>query len=129
MNLRKQNRMVLLSVADLSFFRELPMASLSSIAQSGMQAAQARLTASASNVANQSTPGYKPVEAQSQSQIDQSGSQTGGVVVSFSRAATEGVSLEKEVVGQMEAKSTYTANLQVLKTADQMMGSLLNAKA
>lgn len=100
------------------------MLSLSSIAQSGMQAAQARLNASASNVANMSTPGYQPVEAQSQANPA-----SGGVVVNFSRAATEGVSLEKEAVQQIEAKSTYTANLQVLKTSDQMMGSLLNAKA
>jgi flagellar hook-associated protein FlgK len=105
------------------------MSSLSSIAQSGMQAAQARLTASASNVANQSTPGYKAVEVQTQSSASSPSRPTNGVVVSFSRAATEGVSLEKEAVEQMSAKSTYTANLQVLKTSDQMMGSLLNAKA
>jgi flagellar hook-associated protein FlgK len=124
--------MVLLSVADLSFpFRELPMLNVSSIAQSGMQAAQSRLTASASNVANQSTPGYKSVEvqAQAQSQPNSSSGASGGVVVQFSRAATEGVSLEKEAIAQMEAKSTYTANLQVLKTSDKMMGSLLDAKA
>lgn len=105
------------------------MLSLSSVAQSGMQAAQARLTASASNVANQTTPGYKAVEVQSQAQTGQTNQPAGGVVVSFSRAATEGVSLEKEAVQQIEAKSTYTANLQVMKTADQMLGSLLNAKA
>lgn len=105
------------------------MLNVSSVAQSGLQAAQARLNASASNVANVSSPGYKPVEVQAQAQTQGQNQPTGGVVVRFSRAATEGVSLEKEVVDQMQAKGTYTANLQVLKTADQMMGSLLNAKA
>ena len=101
------------------------MLNLNTVAQSGLQAAQARLTASAGNVANQSTPGYRAVEVQSQAQTPS----PGGVVVKFSRAATEGVSLEKEVVDQMQAKSTYTANLQVLKTADRMLGSLLDTRA
>lgn len=108
------------------------MVTLSSIAQSGLQAAQARLTASASNVANLNTPGYKPLTVQTQAQgpsQPQQQPQPGGVVVSFSRAATEGVSLEEEMVGQLQAKTDFMANLQVLKTADQVMGSLLDAKA
>ena len=99
------------------------MVNLSSIAQSGLQAAQARLNASASNVANLQTPGYKPVTVQAQAQ------QQGGVVVNFSRAATDGVAMEEEAVAQIQAKTDFMANLQVLKTADQVMGSLLDTKA
>ena len=99
------------------------MVNLSSIAQSGLQAAQARLNASASNVANLQTPGYKPVTVQAQPQPQ------GGVVVNFSRAATDGVALEEEAVAQIQAKTDFMANIQVLKTADQVMGSLLDTKA
>lgn len=100
------------------------MVNLSSIAQSGLQAAQARLNASASNVANLQTPGYKPVTVQAQAQAQQQG----GVVVNFSRAATDGVALEEEAVAQIQAKTDFMANIQVLKTADQVMGSLLDTK-
>ncbi len=39
------------------------------------------------------------------------------------------VSLEREVVTQIEAKRAYQANLKVLQTLDDMMGSLLDVKS
>jgi flagellar hook protein FlgE len=99
------------------------MNALTSIAQSGLQAAQTRLGASANNVANGQTEGFKrqTVQATAQSQ--------GGVVVTLSRAATEGGDLTQDVVDQLSAKQSFAANLAVLKTADQMIGSLLDTRA
>lgn len=99
------------------------MRSLSSIAQSGLQAAQARLGASAHNIANMQTDGFKrdTVSAQAAPQ--------GGVVVSISQAAQAGSNLTQDVVDQMSAKDAFMANVQILKTADRMVGSLLDVRA
>lgn len=99
------------------------MSSLLSVASSGLQAAQARLNTSAHNVANGNTPGFtrKTVQAVAQPQ--------GGVQVSLSRAATEGPNLTQDVVDQLSAKQAFAANLAVLKTADRVMGSLLDTRA
>lgn len=99
------------------------MNALTSIAQSGLQAAQTRLGASANNVANGQTEGFKRQTAQATAQSQ------GGVVVTLSRAATEGSDLTQDVVDQLSAKQSFAANLAVLKTADQMMGSLLDTRA
>lgn len=99
------------------------MPALPSIARSGLQAAQARLGAAAHNIANMQTEGFKreTVSAQAAPQ--------GGVVVSISQAAQAGSDLTQDVVDQMSAQNAFLANVQVLKTADQMVGSLLDARA
>ena len=99
------------------------MNALTSIAQSGLQAAQTRLGASANNVANGQTEGFKRQTVQATAQPQ------GGVVVTLSRAATEGSDLTQDVVDQLSAKQSFAANLAVLKTAGQMMGSLLDTRA
>lgn len=99
------------------------MPPITSIAQSGLQAAQARLSASAHNVANGQTEGFKRETVQVSADSD------GGVKVSISQAAQAGVNLEQDVVNQMAAKQDFVANLKVMKTADQMMGSLLDVRA
>lgn len=99
------------------------MSALPSIAQSGLQAAQTRLGAAAHNIANVQTGGFKreTVLAQAAPQ--------GGVVVSISQAGQAGSDLTQDVVDQMSAKNAFLANVQVLKTADQMVGSLLDVRA
>jgi flagellar hook protein FlgE len=99
------------------------MNALPSIAQSGLQAAQVRLGAAAHNIANLPTEGFRrdTVSAQAVPQ--------GGVVVSISQSAQAGSDLTQDVVDQMSAKHAFVANVQVLKTADRMMGSLLDIKA
>jgi len=99
------------------------MTPLASIAQSGLQAAQARLGASAHNIANGQTEGFKRQTVQATAQPQ------GGVRVTLSRAATEGADMTQDVVDQLSAKQSFAANLAVLKTADQVMGSLLDTKA
>lgn len=99
------------------------MNSLTSIASSGMAAAQTRLQSSASNIANLSTENYRRQEV---SQTAQTG---GGVSATVSRAPTEGAAMETDMVAQLQAKNSFLANLAVFKTSSQMQGALLNEKA
>jgi flagellar hook protein FlgE len=98
------------------------MASTSSIALSGMNAAQTQLNASAHNIANLGTEGFKRQEV---TQTPQSG---GGVTTSVGQAFTAGSALEKDVVSQLQAKHAFLANLAVFKTSNTMAGALLDVK-
>lgn len=99
------------------------MNSLSSIALSGMNAAQTKLDTTAHNVANLATEGFKRQETV---QTEQSG---GGVTASVRRAETAGNALETDVVSQLQAKHSFMANLAVFKTSNKMAGALLDTKA
>lgn len=99
------------------------MPSLSSIASSAMSAAQTALDASASNVANASTPGYRRREV-----VNAEGAQ-GGVTATVRRADREGPSLEADVVSQLQAKNAFLANLAVFKTGNTLTGALLDKEA
>ncbi len=77
----------------------------------------------AHNIANTSTPGFR---SEVVSQSEQVG---GGVTAKVSQAAEPGESLEADMVGQLEDKNAFLANLRVFKTGDQMMGALLDATA
>ena len=98
------------------------MNSTSSIALSGMNAAQSQLGVAAHNIANQSTLGFKrqTVEVATRPQ--------GGVTTQLAQTPKAGNALEKDVVGLMQAKHSFAANLAVFKTQDRMMGTMLNAE-
>lgn len=96
------------------------MTALSAISLSGMQAAQTALGASAHNIANLSTAGFR------RELVSQAPAPGGGVTVSMSQASVESQSLEADVVGQLVAKNQFLANLAVFKTDDQMLGALLD---
>jgi flagellar hook protein FlgE len=98
------------------------MTSVSSIALSGMQAAQAVLDTSAHNVANVSTPAFR------RQKITQSTQTDGGVATSLGRSPNEGSALETDLVAQLQAKNAFLANLAVFKTSNQMAGALLDKK-
>lgn len=98
------------------------MASISNIALSGMNVAQTQLNASANNIANLGTEGFK---RQQVLQREQTG---GGVKATITRAQSEGVSLETDVVAQLQAKNAFLANLAVFKTSNTMAGALLDHK-
>ena len=100
------------------------MASLSSIGNSGLQAAQLRLDTSAHNVTNLNTPGFR------RQVVEQTESPGGaGVRASVQWSPQEGSALEQDAVEQMAATYAFKANVQVLKTNDRMMGALLDTKA
>lgn len=99
------------------------MASLASIALSGMNAAQTQLQVSANNVANLATPGYRREDVM---QTPQAG---GGVQTRTVQAAVAGSSLETDVVAQLQARNSFLANLAVFKTSNRLAGALLDEKA
>ena len=101
------------------------MPSLSSIGNSGLQAALLRLDASANNVANMNTPNYRRQVVQQEAAAD-----SAGVRATVQRQQeAEAVALEKEAVEQMSATYAFKANLQILRAQDETMGSLLDTKA
>lgn len=101
------------------------MSSLSSIASSGLQAAQLRLDASANNVANMNTANYRRQMVRQEAAAD-----SAGVRATVQREQeAQGVALEKEAVEQISATYAFKANLQTLKTEDRMLGALLNTQA
>lgn len=99
------------------------MNSVSSIAVSGMQAAQQRMQSTAHNVANLGTENFQREETTTSPRTG------GGVNTRVQPAATQGPALEKDMVEQLQAKNAFLANLKVFKTADQMAGALLDKKA
>jgi flagellar basal body rod protein FlgG len=91
------------------------------IAASGMRAAQMQLDATANNIANLNTSGYTAQRADLQAEPDYGGVQVTGV-----ESTGQPVDPATEMVQLREASLFYDANAMVLKTADQMYGSLLN---
>ena len=78
---------------------------------------------SAHNVANSQTEGFQPL------QVEQSTQTGGGVGTQVSRSSQPSAGLEGDVVAQLQAKNAFLANLNVFKTQDAMLGSLLNTQA
>lgn len=100
------------------------MSSISlSTALSGMSAASERLRASAHNVANLQTPGFRPERVEQSSQAD------GGVITHTVRDQQNQVSAERELIEQRAATYSYVANLRVLQTQLRPEGALLDIKA
>lgn len=96
------------------------MSSVSSIALSGMTAAQLQLDAAANNVANAQTDGFR------RSTVQQSPHAGGGVTSRVVASPQPGPALEADVVSQLQAKNAFLANLAVFKTSDAMAGALLD---
>lgn len=96
------------------------MPSVQATAVSGLQAAQARLSVSAHNIANATTPGFR------RQQLALSTDAGGGVATSVVRAPAPGAALERDVVDQLQARHEFAANLAVFRTADRMTGTLLD---
>lgn len=96
------------------------MASISSIALSGINAAQTSLNSSAHNIANLNTSGFRRQE------VVQNAQAGGGVSTSLTKASAEGSALEADVVAQLQAKNSFLANLAVFKTSNKMACALLD---
>lgn len=99
------------------------MTALSSIAASGLSAAQTRLQVSASNIAQQG------MEPRQRLQVQQSPQAGAGVSTQVTRAPDASAPLESDVVAQLEAKHAFLANLAVFKTANALSGALLDEQA
>ena len=94
--------------------------SLSAISLSGMKAAHISLHASAHNMANLSTPGFR------RDQVMQASEPSGGVATSLSQASQTGPAMEVDIVDQLRAKKQFLASLTMFRTNDQVLGTLLN---
>lgn len=99
------------------------MNSLSSIALSGLSAATLRLGAAGHNIANQQTPGFR------RQLVLQEALPEGGVASSVGQAAEPGEDLARDIVEQMVASYSFKANLRVIQTHNDMIGSLLDLHA
>ena len=99
------------------------MTALSSIALSGMNAAQTRMAVAGHNIANVQTPGFRPQQVAQRTQAG------GGVAAAVATAAQPGVSLANELVGQMSAGYAFKANLRTLEVERSMLGTLLDMQA
>lgn len=99
------------------------MTAVSSIALSGVQAASAHLDASAHNIANNLTPGFRREQVLQQTQ------EHAGVLTSIGKADEIGADLAADLVQQMQASYNYKANLRTIEVNNRMMGSLLDIQA
>ena len=103
------------------------MALTSAIALSGMNAAQAGLQASAHNIANLDTAGFR------RQRVEQSSVSGGGVATTLSQESmqesTSGSPEIADVVGLLQARNAFLANLAVFRTSDRMTGALLDRAA
>ena len=97
------------------------MHSVPAIALSGLSAAQFGLQSSAHNIANLNTAGFRRQEAVHATDP------AGGVETTFRQAAHPGSALEVDVIGQLQSKNAFLANLAVFRAHDRMAGSLLDA--
>lgn len=99
------------------------MNAISSIALSGLHAAQTRLGSSAHNIANAVTPGFR------RQVVAQQTAPNGGVTTTIERAPVQGDALAEDLVSFKLARHLFTANLKVMRTQDQMLGTLLDEQA
>ena len=99
------------------------MNSISSIAMSGLNAAQFRLDAAANNIANAQTPGFRRHQAVAEALPE------GGVTSSVRQADGAGENLADDIVQTMVAAYSFKANLRVLQAQDDMLGALIDLKA
>ncbi|UXH80175.1 flagellar basal body protein [Roseateles amylovorans] len=91
-----------------------------STALSGVSAANERLRASANNVANVNTDGYRRERVEAQTNA------AGGVSTRVTKLPEPGSDLAADVVEQKSATYAYVANLRVLQTQVRAEGALLD---
>ena len=96
------------------------MSSVSAIALSGMRSAQAQLQASAAGIAG-AAMGRPASPAAPDTAVD------GRASTTTSQAFEPGDSLATDMVGLLQGKNAFFANLAVFRTTDRMVGSLLDA--
>jgi len=99
------------------------MGPVSSIALSGMGAAQTSMGSSAHNIANLGTQAFRREEVQQRTVA------AGDVLTTVTWAALPGNDLEQDVVSQLTARNAFPANLAVFRTSNEMTSTLLRLRA
>ena len=100
------------------------MESVLNTAVSGLQVSQLRPNAAANNVANAQTDGFRRDQVRQEAQPA-----SGGVIAQVDKVPQPGANLIQDLVDQKAATYAFKANVQVVKTADEMMGRLLDVRA
>jgi flagellar basal-body rod protein FlgC len=102
----------------------------------GMKAMETRMSATANNLANVNTDGFK------KDRVTLGENQNGGVSATVSKVNTPGstveaqgttrelsnVDLAEEITDTMTTRAGYSANLKVLQSQDELLGTLLDIK-
>ena len=101
----------------------LALSNVTAIATSGLRAADAALRASAHNLANLQTEGFRRERVVQTAQVD------GGVVASTVRSPFEGPSIHEDLVAQLQARNAFLANLAVFRAGAGATGALLDVYA
>ena len=99
------------------------MNSITSIALSGLQGAQLRVASAGHNIANAMTPGFR------RQVVAQQAVEGGGVETMIERSPLIGDALAEDLVTLKLSEHLFKANLQVLRTQDRMLGTLLDESA
>ena len=99
------------------------MMSVSATALSGMNAAQTGLQVAGHNIANLNTEGFV------RQQVLQSSVAPAGVRTTLTRSAEPGDAMLTDMVGLLQSKNAFLANLAVFRHQDDVLGSLLDAVA
>lgn len=102
------------------------MGSISSIARSGLNAAQQRLDVAAHNIANMNTENFRALEVVQQTQ------EGGGVstsVMQLPAAQPAGDTLSNDFVQQMVASYAFKANVLTIQTEQKMLGTVIDTEA
>ncbi len=99
------------------------IASVSSIALTGMRAAAADLQVRANNVANVATARFQREVTANQEAAG------GGVSTQVQAAGGEGSDVVDDMVGGLSARNDFQTNARVLHAADATLGSLLDVLA
>lgn len=96
------------------------MPAAAAIALSGMHAAQTQLRASAHNIANLGTEGFR------RERVLASTVGAGGVETLSEPLAEPGPAMAEDLVGLLQAKNAFLANLAVFRADERMTGTLLD---
>jgi flagellar hook protein FlgE len=104
---------------------------------SGLQAFQQALDVTGNNVANVDTNGFKPQQVQFQSiangvsvnAVAPGTSSSATAPQSLSASAPSGTDLVAETVNSLQYKYGFDMSAQVVKTADETLGTLVNIQA
>ena len=107
----------------------MSVSSVLSVAVSGLNASAERFSVAANNIVNANSDGYQALHATTVSQTAGSGpgASPGGVRNVITQGGT--VDLAHKIVDSIFARISYSANAQVIRTADQTLGQLLDIRA
>lgn len=90
-----------------------------SLSLSGMSAAMGGMQVAAHNIANGSVDGFRRQRAEAMTGAG------GGVELRLGQADEAGDALAADMVGLLQSKNAFLANLSVFKRADEAFGKLL----